>query len=85
MNSYATVRDSILFDDVSVGRGAKIRRAIIDKTVSIPAGWEVGYDSDVDRSNGFHVTDSGIVVISSGGSPRFPQAANGCAAFSPEF
>ena len=38
INSYAQVEDSILFDGVNVGRHAKIRRAIIDKEVDIPAG-----------------------------------------------
>ena len=37
VNSYALVEDSILFEGVNVGRHAKVRRAIIDKGVSIPA------------------------------------------------
>ena len=57
INSYAQVEDSILFEGVNVGRYAKIRRAIIDKGVHIPAGIEIGYDHDLDRSRGFTVTD----------------------------
>ncbi len=63
INSYAQVEDSILFDGVNVGRHAKIRRAIIDKEVDIPAGIEIGYDHDLDRSRGFTITDRGITVI----------------------
>jgi glucose-1-phosphate adenylyltransferase len=63
VNSYATVEDSILFDGVDVGRHAKIRRAIIDKWVRVPEGYEIGYDHDADRRRGFTVTESGIVVI----------------------
>ena len=63
INSYARVEGSILFDQVDVGRHAKIRRAIIDKEVQIPAGAEVGYDHDLDRRRGFTVTDSGVTVI----------------------
>ncbi len=63
INSYATVKDSILFDGIDVGRHAKIRRAIIDKEVQIPAGIEIGYDPDVDRSRGFVVSEQGITVI----------------------
>jgi glucose-1-phosphate adenylyltransferase len=63
INSYAQVEDSILFEGVNVGRYAKVRRAIVDKTVHIPAGIEIGYDHDLDRSRGFTVTEQGLTVI----------------------
>ncbi len=63
VNSYARVEDSILFDEVNVGRHAKIRRAIIDKGVEIPAGVEIGYDLDEDRRRGFVVTERNVTVI----------------------
>jgi glucose-1-phosphate adenylyltransferase len=63
INSYAHVEDSILFEGVNVGRYAKIRRAIIDKGVHIPAGIEIGYDRELDRSRGFTVSDQGVTVI----------------------
>jgi glucose-1-phosphate adenylyltransferase len=62
INSYSLVEDSILFDRVEVGRNAKIRRAIIDKDVKIPAGFSVGYSLEDDAKR-FTVTESGIVVI----------------------
>jgi glucose-1-phosphate adenylyltransferase len=48
---------------VDVGHGAVLRRVIVDKNVVIPPGTEIGVDHDADRARGFHVTDSGIVVI----------------------
>lgn len=66
VNSYASVSESILFDDVNVGRHCRIRRAIVDKGVSIPSGTEIGYDPEADRRRGWTVTDSGIVVIARG-------------------
>jgi glucose-1-phosphate adenylyltransferase len=62
INSYAQVTDSILMEGVNVGRHAKIRRAIIDKDVTIPEGIVIGYDLDEDRKR-FVVTESGIVVV----------------------
>jgi glucose-1-phosphate adenylyltransferase len=47
---------------VIVGAGAKVRRAIIEKGVKIPPGFEIGYDQDKDRKL-FTVSESGIVVI----------------------
>jgi len=63
VNSWATVEDSILFDGVDIGRHARVRRAIIDKGVSVPERMEIGFDLEQDRARGFTVTESGIVVI----------------------
>jgi len=64
VNSYSLVEDSILFENVSVGRNVKIRRAIIDKDITIPDGTEIGYDHEEDLRRGYTVTESGIVVVS---------------------
>lgn len=61
----ATVVDSVLFDDVSVGEGAFVRGAIVDKAVAIPAGERVGEDPDVDRAR-FAVTEGGVIVLPKG-------------------
>jgi glucose-1-phosphate adenylyltransferase len=63
VNSYAEIEDSILFSGVDVGRRAKVRRAIIDKGVSIPDGFVVGYDPEVDQRRGFTVTENGVTII----------------------
>lgn len=65
VHSWASVEDSILFDDVEIGRHCKIRRAIIDKHVKIPPHTEIGYDAKADRAR-FTCTAEGIVVIPKG-------------------
>lgn len=62
INSFSEVEDSVLFERVRIGRHARIRRAIIDKDVEIPANMEIGYDLEADRRR-FFVTDNGLVVI----------------------
>lgn len=62
INSYSYITDSILFHNVWVGRHARIRRAIIDKNVIIPEGYEIGFDPEEDKKK-FTVTETGIVVI----------------------
>ena len=62
LHSWSSVEDSILFDDVEVGRHCRIRRAIIDKHVKIPAGTTIGYDDDADAKR-FTVSPEGIVVV----------------------
>ena len=65
INSYAEVYDSVILPGVDVGRGAKIHRAIIDKHVEIPAGYEIGIDPEHDRER-FTVSSDGVVVIGKG-------------------
>ena len=75
VNSYASVEESILFQGVNIGRHARIRRAIIDKEVSIPAEMEIGYDLELDRRRGFTISPSGIVIISQNDSPSVADDA----------
>jgi len=63
INSFSQISDSILFEGVEVGRHCRIRRAIIDKGVRIPPGFEIGYDLEKDRQRGFTISDNGIVTI----------------------
>ncbi|MFA4854852.1 MAG: glucose-1-phosphate adenylyltransferase [Candidatus Omnitrophota bacterium] len=65
INSFSEVYDSILMEGVNVGRYAKIKRAIIDKDVSIPEGMVIGYNLKEDKKK-FFVSESGIVVVAKG-------------------
>lgn len=62
VNSYTYVTDSIIMDNVVIGRHARIRRAIIDKNVVVPEGYEIGFDPIEDKKK-FTVSETGIVVI----------------------
>ena len=50
---------------VRIGRGAVVRKTILDKNVVIPAGAKIGVDLEQDRER-FSVSDSGIVTIGKG-------------------
>ncbi|WP_127818880.1 glucose-1-phosphate adenylyltransferase [Microbacterium sp. CPCC 204701] len=62
----STITDSVLFDYVHVGAGARIHRAILDKNVVLDEGATVGVDRERDLARGFTVTDSGITVVGKG-------------------
>lgn len=66
LHSFSSVSDSVLMDDVDVGRSCVVQRAILDKEVRVPEGVQIGVDHDRDRARGLTVTDSGIVVIGKG-------------------
>jgi glucose-1-phosphate adenylyltransferase len=59
----AFVEDSVLMDNVDIGRHAKVRRAILDKNVRVAPGETIGYDLERDQKLGYTVTSSGIVVV----------------------
>jgi len=65
VNSFCEVEFSILMPHCEIGRYSRVRRAIIDTKVKIPEGSNIGFDLEEDRRKGYHVTDSGIVVVSS--------------------
>jgi glucose-1-phosphate adenylyltransferase len=62
LHSYSHIADAVLFPGVQVGRGAVLRRCIVDKGVIIPPGERIGEDIARDRER-FVVSDSGVVVV----------------------
>ena len=63
IRSFAVVEDSILFDDVVIGRGAKVRRAILDKNVVVPEGFSIGLDHELDLSRGLTISTNGLTIV----------------------
>src|SRR5216684_2310835 len=70
VNEGAVIEDSIVMDHTTVGKGAHIRRAVVDRFNIVPAGSEIGLDPDADRRR-FHVDTSGLVVVPRGGRRDF--------------
>jgi glucose-1-phosphate adenylyltransferase len=62
INSYCEIDRSILFSHVNIGRNSRVRKAIIDRDVSLPEGTVIGFDPEEDAQR-FHVNESGIVVV----------------------
>lgn len=66
VNSWSSVRNSVVFDDVIVGRNSTVNQAILDKNVVVEEGAQVGIDHEHDISRGFTVTESGVTVVPKG-------------------
>ena len=65
IHSYASVESSVLMTGVEVGRGAEIRRAILDKNVFVHPGAKIGVDPEADRER-FTISPGGVVVVGKG-------------------
>ena len=70
VNEGAVIEDSIVMDHTTVGKGARLRRAIVDRFNIIPADSEIGVDPAIDRRR-HYVDPSGIVVVPRGGRREF--------------
>lgn len=66
VHSWASVTESVLGEGCDIGRHARIRRAVLDKFVTVDPGVEIGYDLDRDRARGLTVSPGGVVVVPKG-------------------
>ena len=62
VENQARIEDSVVLPDVEIGRGAVIRRAIVDAHCRIPEGLTIGLDPEADRQR-FHVTANGVHLV----------------------
>jgi glucose-1-phosphate adenylyltransferase len=61
----SVVESSVLMPSVRIGDGARVKNAILDKSVIVEPGASVGFDLDRDRQR-FTVSPGGIVVVGKG-------------------
>jgi glucose-1-phosphate adenylyltransferase len=62
----ADIQESIIMDHTVVGKGAKLRRAIIDRFNVIDPDETAGYDRERDARQHYHIDPSGLVVRARG-------------------
>ncbi len=62
IDSYGTIRDSVVLPDVSIGPRCRLTRVVIEKGCDIPAGTVIGEDREADAAK-YSVTPAGIVVV----------------------
>ena len=65
IQSWSDVDESVLMDNIIIGRNCRVKKAIIDKNNYLPGGTEVGLDPAKDRER-FTVTERGITVVPKG-------------------
>ncbi len=70
------IEDCIIMDYVRIGRGARLRRAIIDVHNQIGAGDCIGFDAEADRRR-FTLSEGGVVVVPAGEVRYFARDHNG--------
>ncbi|OLC17754.1 MAG: glucose-1-phosphate adenylyltransferase [Candidatus Rokubacteria bacterium 13_1_40CM_69_27] len=71
VNEGAVIEDSIIMDHTTVGKGARVRRAIVDRFNIVSADAEIGLDPGADRRRHHVDPTSGLVVVARGGRREF--------------
>jgi glucose-1-phosphate adenylyltransferase len=61
-HSFSSLDEAVVLPRCQIGRGAKLRRVVIDRGVIIPEGLVVGEDASLDASR-FRRTSNGICLI----------------------
>jgi glucose-1-phosphate adenylyltransferase len=62
VHSYAQVHESVLLPGVQIGRGARVKRAVLDRDVHVPEGMVVGEDPAADAAR-FDRSEGGITLV----------------------
>jgi len=60
--SFSSMSESVILPYSNIGRGAQLKRVIVDRGVRIPEGLVVGEDPELDAQR-FRRTDNGICLI----------------------
>ncbi|HVJ54793.1 MAG TPA: glucose-1-phosphate adenylyltransferase [Aliidongia sp.] len=62
INSFCAVEEAILLPEVSIGRYARVKRAIVDLGCQIPEGLVIGEDAEADASR-FTRSEGGVTLV----------------------
>ncbi|ANK12757.1 glucose-1-phosphate adenylyltransferase [Erythrobacter neustonensis] len=62
LGSYSSAHEAVILPYCNIGRGARLRRVIIDSGVRIPEGMVIGEDPALDASR-FRVSEKGVVLV----------------------
>ena len=63
IHSFSYIEEAVILPGAVVNRGARIRKAIVDRSCTIPEGLEIGFDHEQDKANGFRVSSKGVVLV----------------------
>ena len=61
-NSYSALEEAVVLPYCQIGRGARLKRVVLDRGVNIPAGLVVGEDAEQDAAR-FRRTENGICLV----------------------
>lgn len=62
VHSYANVEDSVIMPNCDIGRGAVLKKCVLDSGCSIPENMQIGVNLEEDKKK-FFVSSKGVVLV----------------------
>uniref|UniRef100_UPI00406C6022 glucose-1-phosphate adenylyltransferase n=1 Tax=Rhodoferax sp. GW822-FHT02A01 TaxID=3141537 RepID=UPI00406C6022 len=72
IHSYCVIDQAVILPDVTIGRGCRLSRVVIDRRCELPEGLVVGEDPVADAER-FERTENGVVLITREMLDRLPR------------
>ena len=72
VHSYCVIDQAVLLPEVTIGRGCRLSRVVVDRGCSLPDGLVIGEDPVADAER-FERTDNGVVLVTRDMLARLPQ------------
>jgi len=71
IHSYCVIDQAVLLPEVTVGRGCRLSKVVVDRGCSVPDGLVIGEDAALDAAR-FERTDNGVVLVTRDMINRLP-------------
>ena len=62
VHSYCVIDQAVLLPDVTIGRGCRLSKVVVDRRCHLPEGLVIGEDAALDAAR-FERTDNGVVLV----------------------
>jgi glucose-1-phosphate adenylyltransferase len=74
VESFCSLSEAVLLPQVTIQRGCRLQRVVIDRGCVVPEGTVIGEDPDADAAR-FYRTDDGIVLVTNAGLVKAAEYA----------
>jgi glucose-1-phosphate adenylyltransferase len=72
VHSYCVIDQAVLLPEVTIGRGCRLSKVVVDRGCTVPDGLVIGEDAALDAAR-FERTDNGVVLVTRDMLLRLPQ------------
>jgi glucose-1-phosphate adenylyltransferase len=62
IHSYCVIDQAVLLPDVTIGRGCRLSKVVVDRRCNLPEGLVIGEDAALDAAR-FERTENGVVLV----------------------
>jgi glucose-1-phosphate adenylyltransferase len=72
VHSYCTIDQAVLLPEVTIGRGCRLSKIVVDRGCVLPEGLVIGEDAALDAER-FERSENGVVLVTRDMLSRLPQ------------